>query len=50
VEVYIDDIVFKSDEFDSHIADLCKASNKMCRYGLKMNPHYNTNTPIATHT
>jgi hypothetical protein len=38
VEVYIDDIVVKSAEFSSHVADLCKAFNKMCRYGLKMNP------------
>jgi hypothetical protein len=38
VEVYIDDIVVKSAEFSSHIADLCKAFDKMRRYGLKMNP------------
>jgi hypothetical protein len=38
VEAYIDDIIVKSTKFDSHIADLCKAFNKMCRYGLKMNP------------
>jgi hypothetical protein len=38
VEVYIDDIVVKSAEFSSHIADLRKAFDKMCRYGLKMNP------------
>jgi hypothetical protein len=38
VEVYIDDIVVKSAEFSSHIADLCKAFDKMCQYGLKMNP------------
>jgi hypothetical protein len=38
VEVYIDDIVVKSAEFSSHIANLCKAFDKMCRYGLKMNP------------
>jgi hypothetical protein len=31
VEVYIDDIVVKSAEFSSHVADLR-------RYGLKMNP------------
>jgi hypothetical protein len=35
VEVYIDDIVVKSTEFSSKIADLCKAFDKMCRYGLK---------------
>jgi hypothetical protein len=38
VEVYIDDIVVKSVEFSSHLADLRKAFDKMCRYGLKMNP------------
>jgi hypothetical protein len=39
VEVYIDDIVVKSAEFSSHLADLRKAFDKMCQYGLKMNPH-----------
>jgi hypothetical protein len=39
VQVYIDDIVVKSTEFGAHIADLCKAFDKMCWYGLKMNPH-----------
>jgi hypothetical protein len=39
VEVYIDDIVVKSAEFSSHIADLRKAFDKMRRYGLKMNPY-----------
>jgi prepilin-type processing-associated H-X9-DG protein len=38
VEVYIDDIVVKSAEFSSPIADLHKAFIKMHRYGLKMNP------------
>jgi hypothetical protein len=38
VEVYIDGIVVKLAEFSSHIADLRKAFDKMCRYGLKMNP------------
>jgi hypothetical protein len=38
MEVYIDDIVVKSAEFSSHIADLRKTFDKMCRYGLKMNP------------
>jgi hypothetical protein len=38
VEVYIDDIVVKSAEFSSPIADLRKFFDKMCRYGLKMNP------------
>jgi hypothetical protein len=39
VEVYFDDIVVKSAEFSSHVADLRKAFDKMRRYGLKMNPH-----------
>ena len=39
MEVYIDDIVVKLAAFDSHLADLYKAFDKMCRYGLKMNPH-----------
>jgi hypothetical protein len=39
MEIYIDDIVVKSAEFSSHIADLRKAFDKMRRYGLKMNPH-----------
>jgi hypothetical protein len=38
VEVHIDDIVVKSTKFSSHIADLRKAFDKMCWYGLKMNP------------
>jgi hypothetical protein len=38
LEVYIDDIVVKLAEFSSHVADLRKALDKMCRYGLKMNP------------
>ena len=39
VEVYIDDIIVKSAEFSSHIADLCKAFDKMRQYSLNMNPH-----------
>jgi hypothetical protein len=38
MEVYIDDIVVKSAEFDSHIANLCKDFDKMRWYGLKMIP------------
>ena len=38
LEVYIDDIVVKSAAFDSHLADLRKAFEKMRKYGLKMNP------------
>jgi hypothetical protein len=38
VEVYIDDIVVKLVGLNSHFADLRLAFEKMCRYGLKMNP------------
>jgi hypothetical protein len=38
VEVYIDDIVVKSAEFGSHLADLPKAFDKIRQYGLKINP------------
>jgi hypothetical protein len=38
VQVYIDDIVLKSVSLNSHLADLRLAFEKMCRYGLKMNP------------
>jgi hypothetical protein len=39
LEVYIDDIVVKSVELDSHLADLQQSFEKMHWYGLKMNPH-----------
>jgi hypothetical protein len=35
----IDDIIVKSAEFDSHIADLRKTFDKIRQYGLQMNPH-----------
>jgi hypothetical protein len=35
MKAYIDDIVVKSAEFDSHITDLRKAFDKMHWYGLK---------------
>jgi hypothetical protein len=38
IEVYIDNIVVKSASLNSHLADLRLAFEKMCRYGLKMNP------------
>jgi hypothetical protein len=38
LEVYIDDVVVKSDSMDGHLADLRLALERMCRYGLKMNP------------
>jgi hypothetical protein len=38
LEIYIDDVVFKSDNMGSHLADLRFALERMPRYGLKMNP------------
>jgi hypothetical protein len=38
LEVYIDDVIVKSDSMDSHLADLRLALERMRRYGLKMNP------------
>jgi hypothetical protein len=38
LEIYIDDVVIKSDNMDHHLADLRLALQRMCRYGLKMNP------------
>jgi hypothetical protein len=38
MEVYIDDVVVKSAGFESHLADLRLAFERMRRYGLKMNP------------
>src|SRR5512139_173535 len=38
LEIYIDDIVVKSDGMEGHIADLRLALERMRRYGLKMNP------------
>jgi hypothetical protein len=38
LEVYIDDVVVKSDSMDGHLADLRLALERMHRYGLKMNP------------
>ena len=38
LEVYIDDIVVNSDAFESHLADLHLAFERMKKYGLKMNP------------
>jgi hypothetical protein len=35
VDVYIDDIVVKLAAFDSHLADLGKAFDKMRQYGFK---------------
>jgi hypothetical protein len=38
IEVYIDDVVVKSDSMDSHLANLRLALERMRWYGLKMNP------------
>jgi hypothetical protein len=38
IEVYIDDIVVKSAGRDSHLSDLHHAFERMCCFGLKMNP------------
>jgi hypothetical protein len=38
LEVYIDDVIVKSDSMKGHLANLCLALERMCRYGLKMNP------------
>src|SRR6185503_20058094 len=38
LEVYIDDIVIKSAGLSHHLADIRLALERMCQYGLKMNP------------
>jgi hypothetical protein len=38
LEIYIDDVVVKSDSMNNQLADLCLALERKCRYGLKMNP------------
>jgi hypothetical protein len=38
LEIYIDDVVVKSDSMNNHLANLHLALERMCRYGLKMNP------------
>jgi hypothetical protein len=38
LEVYIDDVIVKLDSMDSHLSDLRLALERMCRYGLKINP------------
>jgi hypothetical protein len=37
LEVYIDDVIVKSDSMGSHLADLHLALERMHWYGLKMN-------------
>jgi hypothetical protein len=38
IEIYIDDVVVKSDSMDNHLADLHLGLERMCWCGLKMNP------------
>jgi hypothetical protein len=38
LEIYIDDVVVKSDSMNNHLADLHLALERICQYGLKMNP------------
>jgi hypothetical protein len=38
LEVYIDNVIVKSDSMDSHLADLRLALERMRWYGVKMNP------------
>jgi hypothetical protein len=35
LEIYIDDVIVKSDSMDSHLVDLHLALERMRRYGLK---------------
>jgi hypothetical protein len=38
LEIYIDDVIVKSNSMNNHLADLRLALERMCRYLLKMNP------------
>jgi hypothetical protein len=38
LEIYIDDVIVKSNSMDKHLADLHLVLERMCRYGLNMNP------------
>jgi hypothetical protein len=38
VEVYIDDVVVKSDGFEEHMTNLKLSLERMKKYGLRMNP------------
>jgi hypothetical protein len=38
LEIYIDDVIIKLDSMDHHLADLRLDLQRMCRYGLKVNP------------
>jgi hypothetical protein len=33
LEIYIDDVIVKSDSLNSHFVDLCLALKRMCQYG-----------------
>jgi hypothetical protein len=37
LEIYVDDVIVKSDNMNNHLADLRLALERMCRYELKMN-------------
>jgi hypothetical protein len=37
LEIYIDDVIVKSDSIDNHLADLRSALERMHRYGINMN-------------
>jgi hypothetical protein len=37
LEIYIDDVIIKSNNMDHHLANLCLALERMCWYGMKMN-------------
>ena len=39
VEIYIDDVVVKSEDFTKHLADLRKVLECKRKHGLKMNPN-----------
>jgi hypothetical protein len=38
LDIYIDDVIIKSDNMDSHLAGLRLPLERMCQYGLKINP------------
>jgi hypothetical protein len=38
LEIYIDDVIVKSDSMNNYLADLRLALERMCWYALKMNP------------
>jgi hypothetical protein len=38
LEIYIDNVIVKSDSMNNHLADLRLTLERMRRYGLKMNP------------